>query len=163
MKPLWLFVAVLVLLTAACSSPPTPKAAEVAPAAKHAAPSDESRKMPVENRVSSELIADHMFDRPWLPGGTIGHYKKGAQQWDVILVKSKSPATAAEWLLDYKKELEGAKLIPSFGGFFGTETLGNAKGQPVFVFTKGNWLAAISGLPQVDADRVARVFAARFN
>jgi hypothetical protein len=119
--------------------------------------------MPTENRVSSAVVADHILDRQWLPGGTVGHYKSGARQWDLILVKSDSPATAAGWLLDYKKELDGAKLVPSFGGFFGTGTLGSGKGRPVFVFTKGNWLAAAIGLPQADADRVARVFAARFN
>jgi hypothetical protein len=146
-------------MLAGCSSPPP---VTVTLVAKHAAPTDESRKMPVANRTSSEVIADHMFEREWLPGGTIGHYKKGAKQWDLILVKCGSPATAAEWLLDYKKELDGSKLVPSFGGFFGTETLGQAKGQPVFIFTKGDWLAAVAGLPQSDADLIARDFAARF-
>jgi hypothetical protein len=162
MKQSWLYLPGLAVLLAGCSSP-TPPSAAVEPVSKHAAPSDESRKMQPENRTSSELIADHIFERQWLPGGTVGHYKKGAQRFDLVLVKCGSPQNAAEWLLDYKKELEGAKLVPSFGGFFGTETLGNYKGRPVFIFTKGEWLAAVAGLPQSDADRVARVFAARFN
>jgi len=150
------------VLFAGCSSSSQSRPPEPAPAIeKHAAQADESRKMPAENRTSTEVVVDHMFDRPGLPGGTVGHYKKGAKQWDLVLVKSTSPGTAATWLLDYENELDGAKLIPSFGGFFGTETLGKGKGRPVFVFTKGVWLAAVVGLPQGDADLVARDFAAR--
>ncbi|HEY3742939.1 MAG TPA: hypothetical protein VGL53_23995 [Bryobacteraceae bacterium] len=156
MKPL---LCLTVLLLSGCSNPTPPAAA---PVAKHAAPTDESRKMQPEHRVSSEVVADHLFDREWLPGGTVGHYKNGAKQWDLVLIKSDSSATAADWLLDYKKELDGSKLIPSFGGFFGTETQGKYKGRPVFIFTKNDWLAAVVGLPQADADAVARVFAARF-
>lgn len=160
MKPL---LCVSALLLSACSSSnPATTATEPAPVAKHAAPTDESRKMQPEHRTGYEVVADHLFGRAWLPGGTVGHYKDGAKQWDLILIKSTSRATAADWLLDYKKELDGSKLVPSFGGFFGTETLGTYKGRPVFIFTKNDWLAAVAGLPQADADAVARVFAARF-
>src|ERR1700709_1167832 len=106
MKPACFSVVVLILL-AGYSSGPEP-AKPVAPAVKHAAPADESRKMPLENRVSAGVVDDHMLDREWLPGGTLGHYKRGGKEWDLILVRASSPATAADWLLDYKKELNGA-------------------------------------------------------
>ena len=151
-SPAWFL---LVLMASGCSSTPPPAGA---PGAKHAKPIDESRKMPLENRVSAGTVEDHMLDRLWLPGGTLGHYKKGAKEWDLILIKADSPMAAAGWLLDYKKELEGSKLIPSFGGFFGTD-----KGRPAFVFTKGAWFGAVMGLPEAEADTVARPFALRMN
>ena len=114
--------------------------------------------MPLENRVSAAVVDDHMLDRAWLPGGTLGHYKKGAKEWDLILMKADSPTAAAVWLLDYKRELDGAKLVPSFGGFYGTD-----KGRPAFVFTKGAWFAAVMGLSEAEADVVARPFALRIN
>lgn len=114
--------------------------------------------MPLENRVSADVVPDHMLGREWLPGGTLGHYKTGSREWDLILVKADSPMTAASWLLDYKKELAGSKLVPSFGGFSGSD-----KGRPAFVFTKGAWLAAVMGLPETEADAVARPFALRIN
>ena len=114
--------------------------------------------MPLENRVSTEVAADHMLGRDWLPGGTLGHYRKGAKEWDLILVKADSATAASIWLLDYKKELEGSKLEPSFGGFFGSD-----KGRPAFVFARGPWLAAVMGLAEADADAVARPFALRIN
>ena len=114
--------------------------------------------MPLENRVSAGVVDDHMLDRAWLPGGTLGHYKKGAKEWDLILMKADSPTAAAVWLLDYKRELDGAKLVPSFGGFYGTD-----KGRPAFVFTKGAWFAAVMGLSEAEADVVARPFALRIN
>ena len=149
MKYAWLLV-----VLAGCSTAPP-----VAPVVrKNAKPAEESRKMPLENRVSAAVVDDHMLDRACLPGGTLGHYKKGAKEWDLILVKADSPAAAAIWLLDYKRELDGAKLVPSFGGFYG-----NDKGRPAFVFTKGAWFAAVMGLSEAEADVVARPFALRIN
>jgi hypothetical protein len=142
-------------LLVGCSE--APKQAPVAPV-KHVAPTDESRKMPLENRVSTSIVDDHMLDRQWLPGGTLGHYKKGNKEWDLVLIKAASPAAAADWLLDYKNELNGSKVIPSFGGFFGTD-----KGRPAFVFTKNAWFAGVIGLSEADADAVARVFASRIS
>ena len=145
----------LAMLTGCVSTEaPKPAAAPV----KRAAPVDESRKMPLENRVSVGVVDDHALGKSWLPGGTVGHYKKGTQEWDLILVKANSSATAAGWLLDYKKELEGAKLVPSFGGFYGAD-----KGRLVFFFAKGPSLAVVAGLSEPDADAIARVFASRLS
>jgi hypothetical protein len=60
--------------------------------------------------------------------------------------------------MDFKDRLEGAKFIATFGGYFGLD------GQtPVFLFPIGSYLAGIVGLPQQEADQVARDFAARLN
>ena len=71
---------------------------------------------------------------------------------------SGSRRAAAFLLLDWKKALTGAHLLPSFGGYFGQDA-----GKPVFVFTKGAWIAGVVGLPEKDADREARGLAARLN
>jgi hypothetical protein len=153
MRLLWLALAALSLC--GCGSS-VPNAAPVAgKLVEHAKPADESRKMPLDGRVSAGIVEDHILGIAWLQGGTLGH-KKGGKEWDLILVKADSPATAADWLLRYKKELTGAKLVPSFGGFYGMD-----QGKPTFLFTKGAWLAGVQGLPEAEADAVARPFAAR--
>ena len=93
-----------------------------------------------------------------VPGGTVATYKRGAREYRVFVTKLKDPTTAAILLLDWKKALQGAKLVPSFGGYFGMDG-----GQPVFVFTKGAWMAGTVGLAEKEADAEGRVLAARLN
>ena len=106
-------------------------------------------------RTSTELIADHMNGKKYLPGGTVGHYKN----YGLFLLNCGTGAEAVSRLLDYKNELADAKLVPSFGGYFGKDVSANG-GKLVFVFTKGTWLAGVNGLPQAEADAAARPFAA---
>ena len=101
---------------------------------------------------------EHLLGHDFLPGGNIAHYKKGKQEYDLILIKSSDPSSAALLLLEYKHHLTDAKLIPHFGGYAGGDG-----GKPVFVFTKGAWLCGVLGLPETDADLTAREFAARLN
>ena len=144
-------VASLIFFAGGCGGSSSPPAAAVV-VKPHAAPSDQSRWMPVSGRLAVEMFADHMNGKAYLPGGTTGHYKT----YDLWLVQAGTPTGAAVMLLDYKKDLAGAKLVPSFGGYFGEDS----GGKPVFVFTKGSWLAGVNGLPQAEADAVARPFAA---
>jgi hypothetical protein len=65
---------------------------------------------------------------------------------------------AALLLPDWSKALTDSTLVPSFGGYFGMDS-----GRPVFVFAKGSWIAGIAGLPQKDADLLARTLAAQLN
>jgi len=69
-----------------------------------------------------------------------------------------NPQDAAFLLLDWNKALAGAKLVPSFGGYFGQDA-----GRPVFVFAKGAWIAGVAGLPEKDADMAARTLAAHLD
>jgi len=123
-----------------------------------AQPADESRRLPLANRTKAEVIPKALLGKPFMPGGTLATYKKGAKEYRVFVTKLKDPTTAAILLLDWKKALQGAKLVPSFGGYFGTDA-----GQPVFVFTKGPWMAGTVGLPEKEADAEARVLATRLN
>ena len=121
-----------------------------------AQPADESRRLPAANRTKVEVAPKALLGKGFMPGGTVATYKKGAKEYRVFVTKLKDPTTAAILLLDWKKALQGAKLVPSFGGYFGMDG-----GQPVFVFTKGVWVAGTVGLAEKEADAEGRVLAAR--
>lgn len=91
-----------------------------------------------------------------MPGGTVGSYKNGKAEYEMFIAKLPSAMDAAILLPDWRKALANAKLIPSFGGYFGTD-----EGRPVFVFTKNAWIAGVAGLSQKDADAQARILAAQ--
>ena len=93
-----------------------------------------------------------------MPGGTMAHYKRGKLEYEMFVAKLASPDQAAMTLPDWRKALAGAKLIPSFGGYFGQDGE-----RPVFVFSKGPWIAGISGLNEKQADAAARILAGRLN
>jgi hypothetical protein len=155
-------VATLALL-AGCggsSERPAAKSETPAPAATPAPPpkpADESRRLPKTNLVDSEVVATKLLGKDFMPGGTIGHYKKGKTSYDIFIAKTSTPDTAALLLPDWRKALTNAKLVPSFGGYFGQDS----DGRPIFVFTKGNYIAGIAGLVEKDADLEARGLAGR--
>lgn len=147
--------AALIFLTG-CGSEPKPASA---PAKKAAAPpADESRRFPALNRVETSITADHMLGHDFLPGGNLAHYKKGAKEFDLILIRCSSAQAAGILLFDYKMKLENPKVVPSFGGFAGKDGAREA-----FLFAKGTYLAGVLGLPEAEADAVAREFAARID
>jgi hypothetical protein len=88
----------------------------------------------------------------------VGHYKSGKTDFDIFIAKLPSPAEAAFLLPDWRKAMTDAKFVPSFGGYFGTDA-----GRPVFVFTKGEWIAGVAGLNEKAADAQARVLAGQLN
>lgn len=140
-----------------CSSEPKPAPAP-APAKKAVRPPDDTRRFPAQDRVDAKVVAEPLYGHDFLPGGNIATYKKGAQQYELFLVRASSPTDAAILLLDFKKALKDSKLIAHFGGYFGQDG-----SRPVFVFTKKNWLCGVVGLPEADADAAARPFAARLD
>jgi hypothetical protein len=93
-----------------------------------------------------------------MPGGTLAHYKKGKREYEMFVAKLPSATDAAILLPDWRKALVDSKLVPSFGGYFGQDA-----GRPVFVFTKGAWMAGVVGLAEKDADVEARVLAAHLD
>ncbi|MCC6390554.1 MAG: hypothetical protein IT167_08120 [Bryobacterales bacterium] len=148
--------ALLLLLSSCAPEPkPTPPPAKQAEAPK---PADESRRFPQDNLVETKLVAKELLGKPFMPGGTLARYRKGAREFDMFVGKLPSPTGAALLLLDWKKALTGAKLIPSFGGYFGMDGK-----RPVFVFSKGNWIAGVAGLPEKEADLQARGLASRLD
>ncbi|MBI1353740.1 MAG: hypothetical protein GC160_05285 [Acidobacteria bacterium] len=103
-----------------------------------------------------ELVEDHALGKDYLPGGNVATYEKDGKSYRLILLVVKDPDTAALLSFEAKSHLEGAKLVPSFGGYFGMD------GEtPWFLFPKTNHLLGVVGLPQDEADAVAREFAAR--
>ncbi len=146
----------LSLLLAACgsrSAPPPTASVQKAPPPK---PADESRRFPLADRVDTRVVEDHLLDKQFMPGGTIAHYKKGKAEYDMFVAQATGGQDASSLLLDWSSALKDAKFVASFGGYFGEDS-----GRPVFVFSKGNWIAGVSGLPQKDADLAARGLATR--
>jgi len=153
-------VAAAAVLLAACSSssdhpdaePPQKKVTE-APK-----PPDESRYLPRTNQISTEVVADHLLGKTFMPGGTLGHYKNGKSEYEMFVRKLAAPLDAALLLPEWQKELKGSKLVPAFGAYAGDDA-----GRPVFVFTKGAWIAGIAGLTEKQADLPARALATLLN
>jgi hypothetical protein len=151
----------LAALLVSCGSEPKPTVPAEAPKTKAATapkPADESSRFPKPNLIDTKVVDDHLIAKPFMPGGTIAHYKKGKLEYDMFITKLANPTDAAILLPDWRKALTDAKLIPSFGGYYGTDA-----GRPIFVFSKGAWIAGIVGLPKKDADAHARVLAAALN
>jgi hypothetical protein len=103
-------------------------------------------------------MSDPLWGKAFMPGGTVAEYQKGSAKHEMFVAKLPTSTDAAFLLLDWKKVMPDAKLVPSFGGYFGSDD-----GTPVFVFSKGEWLAGIRGLQQKDADMQARLLAAQLN
>jgi hypothetical protein len=156
-------IPVLPLLAAAallisCSPEPKPPAPDPARPAAAPKPADESRRLPLANRVDTQVVADHLLGKSFMPGGTLAHYKRGKIEYSMFIAKLPNPQVAAFLLLDWNKALAGATLIPSFGGYFGQDAQ-----TEVFVFAKGAWIAGVAGLPEKDADLAARTLAAHLD
>lgn len=144
-------------ILAGCGSSPEPAArTEVPPATALAPAKDLTGLLPYAGQVSAKVVPDHIFDEPKLPGGTVGDYAVGSRKYQLIVVGSDNAQDAALLLLDIKGTLRNPEYLPNFGGYFGT--LGT---QPVFVFAKLQYVAGVVGLPQKDAEPIARILAAR--
>jgi hypothetical protein len=138
-----------------CGSAPPPAPAKKAEVPK---PFDESHRFPTENLVGTKVFDAALTGKPFMPGGTLATYRKGKIEYEMFVSELPSATDAAILLPDWRRALKDAKLIPSFGGYFGDN-----EGRPMFVFTKGAWIAGVAGLPEKDADRQARILAAQLN
>ena len=147
----------LAALLISCGSEPKPPAT-APPEAAGPKPADESRRFPLANQVGTQVIDNKLLGHPFMPGGTLASFKKGKVEYSMFVARLPAATDAALLLLDWKKALTDAKLIPSFGGYFGQD-----EGHPVFVFTKGAWIAGVAGLPEKDADLEARSLAAHLD
>jgi len=143
---------------AGCGEEPKPAAPAPEKKAAVVKPSDEGYRLPRQGQVSVQLVDNELLGKKFLPGGNVGQYKAGGKTYEVFLARLSSAEAAPLALLDWKKDMAGARLVPSFGGYFGDDG-----GQPVFVFTKGRWVAGVRGLTEKDADPVARDLASRLD
>lgn len=112
------------------------------------------RRFPKENLVSVRVVEAHLMGKPFLPAGSLAEYRKGKLEYSMFVAEFDTPNDAAIALLDYKKAMSEAKLVPAFGGYFG-----NDGDRPAFVFTKGKWIAGIAGLGEKAVDLPARQLA----
>ena len=145
-------VAALAAILSGCGADaPPPAAVKKAEAPK---PADESRHLPKAGLVESHVVDRELLGKPFMPGGTLGHYKVGKSEFDMFLAKLPSSQDAAFLLPDWSKALSNSTLVPSFGGYYGEDG-----GKPVFVFSKGTWIAGVAGLKQAEADTQARALA----
>src|SRR5260370_4984580 len=151
-------VLVCVTLLLASCGPDSKPATEVVKKVDAPKPQDESRRCPQTNLVDTKVVEKELMGQPFMPGGTLARYKKGAAEYEMFVAKFSNSDKPAFLLLDWKKAMTDAKLIPSFGGYSGM-----VDGRPVFVFSKGLWLACIAALPQAQADLEARTLAGRLN
>jgi len=145
-----LTVAFFAVLLSSCDS----KAPEAPKPAATPKPHDESRRFSTVNLVDTIVVEKQLLGKPFMPGGTLAHYKKGRIEFEMFAAKMASPTEAALLLPDWKKELADSKYVPSFGGYYGQDG-----GRPVFVFTKGAWIAGVAGLQEKEADKEARTLA----
>lgn len=150
------FVLSLCLLGCGSSTPPPAPKKAAAPAAPR--PADQTRRFPATGRGEVSIVESSLFGKPFLPGGNVAKYKSGKREYEMFLIRAASPASAAGLLFDYKSKLAKPKFIAHFGGYFGDDA-----GTPTFLFSKGSWLAGVRGLPEAEADTVARDFAARLD
>jgi hypothetical protein len=148
----------LAVLLTGCAEEPKParKQAEAPPPPARPYVIDERHLFPVANQTESKVVQDPLFGHEFLPGGNLAHYKKGKQEYDLMLVRATDGTSAAILLLSYKKALDAPKVVPGFGGYFGKDG-----DQLAFLFAKGRYLAGVRGLSQEQADLVSRDFAAR--
>ena len=117
---------------------------------------DQSRMLPPKGLRHSGIVMDHVAGIPKLPGGTVGEYAIGGKTYQIFIVDAETNQQAAFLLLDAKGVLQNPEYLSSFGGYFGQES-----GRPVFVFAKERYLTGIVGLPQAEADPIARTLASR--
>jgi hypothetical protein len=156
MRALWL-PAVFALLCA-CGGPPPKEPPQSASSPAPAKPVDESRRFPLAGQISMQLLTDHVLGKEFLPGGNVGEYRRAGKRFQQFLVRSPSAEAAALLLFDFKGHLRDAKYLPHMGGYFGMDGA-----APIYIFQKGVFLAGFAGLPEKEADLLARQFAARLN
>jgi hypothetical protein len=148
----YFFAGWLAILCACGSTPPKEQTRIVlAPT-----PPDESRRFPITGQVGMRLVNDHILDKDFLPGGNVGEYRQRDRTYQQFLVRAGTPEAAALLLFEHKSHLRDAKYLAHMGGYFGMDG-----DKPVYIFQKGIFLAGFVGLPEKEADVLARQFAAR--
>jgi len=148
----------LLALLAACGGAPPKEQTQAAPAPAAVKPPDESRRFPLAGQVSMRLVDNHVLGKDFLPGGNVAEYRLKGKTYQQFLVRSASAESAALLLFDFKSHLRDARFLAHMGGYFGMDGA-----TPVYLFQKSVYLAGFVGLPEKEADPLARQFAARLD
>ena len=91
-----------------------------------------------------------------MPGGNLADYKTKDGEYQIFLLKAADSQKAAFILLDWKTAMPDAKYLAHMGGYYGMDA-----GKPVYVFSKGPYLAGFVGLVDDKADPEARRLATK--
>jgi len=151
-----LILTICVLSLISCEAPPKQTSTETVAPKPAAKPKDESRRFPQPNLVSTEVIGSALLGQPFMPGGTLARYKKGKVEYQMFVAETASASDAAIKISEWRTALTNPEFVASFGGYFGHDAA-----VPVFVFSKGAWIAGVVGLPRSEADAVSRTLASR--
>ena len=150
-------LAALAVLLASCDipsdAPKEPQVAKAPPPIQK--PRDETRRFPSQDRISVEIVDNQILGKEFLPGGNLAFYERNGKKWRQFLVQADSATAAALLLNEYRAAMADPKYLAHMGGYFGKD--GN---DDVLVIQKGRWVMGIVGLPEKDADMVARGSAA---
>ena len=150
-------LAALAVLLASCDipsdAPKEPQVAKAPPPIQK--PRDETRRFPSQDRIRVEIIDDQILGKEFLRGGNLAFYERNGKKWRQFLVQADSATAAALLLNEYRAAMADPKYLAHMGGYFGKD--GN---DDVLVIQKGRWVMGIVGLPEKDADMVARGSAA---
>jgi hypothetical protein len=149
------FLAGGLAILCACGSS-TPKQQPASTPIIALAPADESRRFPLAGQIGMRMVNDHILDKDFLPGGNVAEYKQRGRTYQQFLIRAGTPEAAALLLFEHKSHLRDPKYLAHMGGYFGMDG-----DKPVYIFQKGVFLAGFVGLPEKDADVLARQFAAR--
>lgn len=150
-------MATMAMILAGCgSSPEAPAKREPRPAPIPAPVRDLTGLLPPAGRVSVRVVQDHLLDQPKMPGGTLGDYALKGKKYQLFIIETDTNQDAALLLFDMKTALQNPQYLPNMGGYFGT-----SGGKPIFAFAKLRYLAGVVGLPETEADPIARTLAAR--
>ena len=153
-----LFAIAFAVLTIGCGSAPEaakkadePKAAPAPPKVK-----DDTALLLDQGRISATLVPEHLLGNKALPGGSLGEYESKGSKYELFVAEAASAQDAAFALVDIKATLTNPEYLPHMGGYFGMYS-----GKPLYVFSKGKYIAGVAGLPQAGADEIARELAVR--
>jgi PBP1b-binding outer membrane lipoprotein LpoB len=152
-----LLLAAAGVLLAGCGSGSKPASSE-SQAAETTRPADETSRFPAADRVSTEVVDNHLLNKSFLPGGAMAHYKKGQTAYDMFVVHFPTATDAAIALANLEAGLQSATVNRDLGSYFGTDA-----GRPLLVQPKDRWIAGVIGLPQAEAEQAARALLARLN
>ena len=103
-----------------------------------------------------QVVPDHLLGKDFMPGGNLADYKTADGEFQLFLLEAGDAKSAAFMLLDWKAVMPNAQYLAHMGGYFGED-----QGKPLYIFSKGPYLAGIVGLPEAKADAEGRRFAAR--
>ena len=113
--------------------------------------------MPSADQVSKQEVADHILGKPFLPGGTMAHYKTGTAEYDLFVAQFPTHTDASIALANLEGAIQGARLVKDMDGYFGGDA-----GRPILVFPMDRWIGGVLGLPLPEAKEAGRVLTARF-